>query len=429
MAGPDNTRFLLVTVMEEEPPHLLEWVAHHRAIGFTDIAVFTDKTHARPAPGLVRLARIGAVQHIEAPHLRRGLARAALRQLPDLPVYRGATGCLFLESHEFLNPKADRRDKTAIRSLLPDTCTRIPIKVFGRAGAFRSEDLLTAQCTSTIVAEKPSFRAFFRPSHVSGRLGPNGPKLNPSGPAARDLGPDEAVVHAYLSKRAPRGAAADNSIAAWEGAVLAELSRLSVETGPDLVTKETHLSTVPPTPIRRRENRRRLLSRMPKGGRAAEIGVWAGDFAADILEITEPSELVLIDPWELLSKGSGETWTNARHGDAEFMAGLANHVAKRFAGNGVVHIRQGFSEAVLPAYPDDYFDWVYVDGCHLYDAVRGDLALAFRKVKPGGYIIGDDYFWKRDGRAHVRDAVQDALRAAGRPGELELMTAQYIIRV
>ena len=39
--------------------------------------------------------------------------------------------------------------------------------------------------------------------------------------------------------------------------------------------------------------RRKMLDElMPKGGRGAEIGVWEGDFSAEILNITSPSELV-----------------------------------------------------------------------------------------------------------------------------------------
>lgn len=43
--------------------------------------------------------------------------------------------------------------------------------------------------------------------------------------------------------------------------------------------------------------RARMLAEMPKGGIAAEIGVWEGNFSEKILEIADPKELHLIDPW------------------------------------------------------------------------------------------------------------------------------------
>ena len=50
-------------------------------------------------------------------------------------------------------------------------------------------------------------------------------------------------------------------------------------------------------PSRREMMRGRLLDKMPKGGTAAEIGVWEGQFSRRILEICAPDRLHLIDPW------------------------------------------------------------------------------------------------------------------------------------
>ena len=55
-----------------------------------------------------------------------------------------------------------------------------------------------------------------------------------------------------------------------------------------------------------------------------------------------------------------------------------------------VTICKGFSAEVLASFPDNYFDWVYIDGNHLYEFVKKDVELSFQKVKPGGVIAGDD---------------------------------------
>ncbi len=64
-------------------------------------------------------------------------------------------------------------------------------------------------------------------------------------------------------------------------------------------------------------------------------------------------------------------------------------------------------------FPDDYFDWIYVDGDHVYEAVRADLELFDPKVRPGGLIAGDDYGqagWWKDG---VTRAVDEFVEARG----------------
>ena len=180
---------------------------------------------------------------------------------------------------------------------------------------------------------------------------------------------------------------------------------------------------------KRQANRERMLARLPRGGRCAEIGVWNGDFTASILEITAPRELVLIDPWDLLADASPDTWVHAKNKKHDAMREMFDHVTARFADRDEVVIRKGFSEGVLAEYPDDHFDWVYIDGNHLYDFVRRDLALSFDKVRPGGIIAGDDFGWQREGRKHVREAVRDELEARGMEFPPEIQGQQFLITV
>ena len=73
------------------------------------------------------------------------------------------------------------------------------------------------------------------------------------------------------------------------------------------------------------------------------------------------------------------------------------------------------------------FDWVYVDGNHLYDYVRSDLALYDPKVKPGGLIAGDDYGdagWWEDG---VTRAVDEFVAERGYE-VVSLAAHQFVLR-
>ena len=53
-------------------------------------------------------------------------------------------------------------------------------------------------------------------------------------------------------------------------------------------------------------------------------------------------------------------------------------------------VRRGFSADILDTYPDGYFDWVYIDGNHMYDFVLEDILISAEKVRSGGVIAGDD---------------------------------------
>lgn len=57
----------------------------------------------------------------------------------------------------------------------------------------------------------------------------------------------------------------------------------------------------------------------------------------------------------------------------------------------VVH--RGFSHEVVPSFPDDMFDLIYIDGNHEPEYVLEDAVLSFRKLKRGGIMIFDDYGW------------------------------------
>lgn len=196
---------------------------------------------------------------------------------------------------------------------------------------------------------------------------------------------------------------------------------------PARVTPETEALRVKAP--KRHKNRIRMLEKMPKNGRCAEIGVWNGGFSGVILEVTQPSELTLIDPWDLLSAQDEGEWTHKKHKNHEFMRGMYENVSLNYAHLSNVSIQKGFSAEILETFPDNYFDWLYIDGNHLYEFVRKDVEVSFRKVRPGGIIAGDDYFWKRDGRTHVKDAVLDVMQKQGMTNSPPRIGQQFMITV
>ena len=54
-------------------------------------------------------------------------------------------------------------------------------------------------------------------------------------------------------------------------------------------------------------------------------------------------------------------------------------------------IKRGCSDDIVPTFPNNFFDIIFVDGNHETDYVYRDGIMALQKVKVGGYIIFDDY--------------------------------------
>lgn len=52
-----------------------------------------------------------------------------------------------------------------------------------------------------------------------------------------------------------------------------------------------------------------------------------------------------------------------------------------------------FSHQCVPNLPSSWFDIIYIDGNHNPEYVLEDAVLSFRKLRPRGFMIFDDYNW------------------------------------
>jgi len=108
---------------------------------------------------------------------------------------------------------------------------------------------------------------------------------------------------------------------------------------------------------------------------------------------------------------------------------MFHEVSARFADRPQVRIHREMSKAAMESFADGYFDWVYIDGNHNEPFVGEDLALARRKVRPGGIIAGDDFNWQTDIGAPVRRAVEAMVADLGPAAKFRLLANQYMIRL
>lgn len=144
-------------------------------------------------------------------------------------------------------------------------------------------------------------------------------------------------------------------------------------------------------------DRNALLELLPKRGVSSELGVANGAYTEQILKINAPQKLHLIDIWH--SERYNET--------------LFKDVCSKFASElstGQMQIHRKLSTKAVDDFPEQYFDWIYIDTSHCYEGTKAELELYASKIKPGGIIAGHDYTmgnWNNQFRYGVMEAVHE----------------------
>lgn len=162
------------------------------------------------------------------------------------------------------------------------------------------------------------------------------------------------------------------------------------------------------------------IARMPKGQYGLEIGVWKGE--STVKFAAHSAHVDAVDPWsvEVYEEGSeydyDEYLDKYEHivgsRDPEDFQRFYDYVHETVcrkankAGN-ITVIRMSskqFFEQNTKVY-----DWVYVDGDHSYEGCYYDLVEAWKIIRPGGILFGDDYTNKPE----VKKAVDQFLDEVG----------------
>ena len=175
--------------------------------------------------------------------------------------------------------------------------------------------------------------------------------------------------------------------------------------------------------------REELLNLVPKHAICAEIGVWKGEFTEHIIRVTEPKTIHLIDPWLFQEEFPGRMYGGSVAQNQQDMTEIHQLVVDKFGRHPAAEFNQGKSKDVLSTFPDNYFDWVYIDGNHYYDFVREDLEISKVKVRDGGLITGDDYRWGKAEGLPVKSAVEDFCKTHNLSNKLNIIDNQYLIQI
>ncbi len=135
-------RILAVLTVRNEGAFLLEWLAHHRAVGFTDFLVFSNDCTDGTDAMLDRLADMGAVTHIRnpAPH-PQGPQWAALKSASKHPLFAAADWAMALDIDEFVNIHIGAHRISDLLAALPHaTAIALTWRMFGNAGVIAFTD-------------------------------------------------------------------------------------------------------------------------------------------------------------------------------------------------------------------------------------------------------------------------------------------------
>lgn len=135
--------------------------------------------------------------------------------------------------------------------------------------------------------------------------------------------------------------------------------------------------------------------------RGAEIGVWVGRNAHEMLLTMPDLELWLVDPYTPYKAGRSVY-------NEEIMKDVRRKATLRFTGKFKDRNLKFLIMTSLEAsrkVSDGYLDFVFIDGNHSYDAAMLDLLLWVPKVRSGGMITGHDYLNRTRTNVGVKTAV------------------------
>ncbi|SHI59179.1 Glycosyl transferase family 2 [Shimia gijangensis] len=182
-----NDKRLIVTTMKNEGPFMLEWIAYHRSIGFTDFLIYTNDCNDGTDAIAKRLEQLGVAQHVDNV-FKKGASpqRVALRRALAQPVYQESDWALCADCDEFLNIRVGQGHLDDLFKAVGDSdAISLCWKIFGCGGQVEYKDkFVTEQFTW---AAEEAFRAkykalglktLFRPSEAIFKIGVHRPKFH-----------------------------------------------------------------------------------------------------------------------------------------------------------------------------------------------------------------------------------------------------------
>ena len=134
---------LAILCVRNEAAFLLEWLAHHRAVGFDHFLVFSNDCDDGTDNMLDHLASLGGLTHIrnDGPYDQGGIQFTALKKAAKMDLVKDADWILPLDVDEFVNIHAGNGTLNDLHAALPDaTAITLTWRMFGNNDQVRFQD-------------------------------------------------------------------------------------------------------------------------------------------------------------------------------------------------------------------------------------------------------------------------------------------------
>ena len=133
---PDGRPFVIVGCMKDEAPYIVDWVAHHRAVGFDGFLIYTNDCSDPTEAILGRLAAMGVVEHRPNDDWRGNSPQQhALNRALREPLMRGAEWIAHIDVDEYVNVRGgDGTIQWFLRQAPGATNVAMTWRLFGNGG-------------------------------------------------------------------------------------------------------------------------------------------------------------------------------------------------------------------------------------------------------------------------------------------------------
>ena len=179
-------RTLAVLTVRNEAAFLLEWLAHHKAVGFTDFLVFSNDCNDNTVEILDRLDALGHLAHVanNAPHDKGGIQFSAMKRADKHRLAKRADWILALDIDEFVNIHAGQGQLADLFAALPEAdAITLTWRLFGNADKVRYQgEVITDRFTRAAPAimhwpwRASMFKTLYRNSGVYRKIGIHRPR-------------------------------------------------------------------------------------------------------------------------------------------------------------------------------------------------------------------------------------------------------------
>lgn len=121
-----------------------------------------------------------------------------------------------------------------------------------------------------------------------------------------------------------------------------------------------------------------------------EIGCYEGSFSQMIWNTLKPQGLFLIDTFETVDEQVYHDGLPTSY-STDLQYKIVKEKFSEQITKGTVTISKGTSDDLHPYFPENFFDFIYLDACHLQKCVENDLNNYFPKLNKNGILGGHDY--------------------------------------